>query len=202
MTNGSDWIVATPNAARLRVSDEYVALEDHRIPTVLEISANGAANDAADPEVYARVEVNMNGVPRLVELRLLATDPDSDGIRQQDLRDVQVSALVEDFVAGFTFRIERDKDGKVEVEPPLVDSAAYTEALRFIGRRRAGRTSRDITPELLRRVTKVYRDNITGHPAKAVEHHFQVGQRMAAEYVSRARKAGMLPPTKKGKKQA
>ena len=67
---------------------------------------------------------------------------------------------------------------------------------------RAGRTSRDITPQLLERVAKVYRDNIDKYPTKAVQHHFQVSQRMAAEYVSRARKRGLLPPTKRGKKNA
>lgn len=148
------------------------------------------------------VEVNGDGVPRLAELRFLATDPDSKGIRQTDLREVQVSALVEDLLAGFTMRVERDGCGEVTVEPPFADSPAYTAALRFVGRQRAGRTSRDITPDLLERVAKVYRDNIAGHPTKAVQHHFQVSQRMAAEYVSRARKRGLLPLTKKGKKNA
>lgn len=202
MTDGTGWIDLKPHAGRLRVSGEYVVLEDHWMPTVLELSANGTANDGPDPELYARVEVSHDGVPRLAELRLVATDPDSKGVRQADLREVQVSALVEDLLAAFTMRVERDDRGDVRVDPPYPDSPAYVAALRFVGRQRTGRTSRDITPDLLERVAKVYRENIAGHPTKAVQHHFQVSQRMAAEYVSRARKRGLLPPTKKGKKNA
>ncbi|MBR7744453.1 hypothetical protein KC207_14250 [Phycicoccus sp. BSK3Z-2] len=202
MPNGTDWIVLGDQAARLRVSREYVVLEDHWIPTWLEISVNGRPNDGPDPEGFARVEVNRNGVPRLVEFAFRASDPESQGIRQADFREVEVSALVEELVAGFTFRAQRGPDGESIVEPPLEGSDAYLEALRFIGRRRAGRTSRDITPELLERVARVYRSNIDRHPTKAVEHHFQVSQRMAAEYVSRARKRGLLPPTKRGQKRA
>lgn len=198
MTESAEWIV-TDLGARLRASEEYVVLEDHWMPRVIEVSVNGAANDGPDPETYARVEVNDDGVPRLTELRFTSSDPDSPGIRQVDLRDVEVRAIVEDLVAGFTFRIEREEGAPARAVTWYDDAAGH---LRFVMRRRAGRTSRSITPELLERVAKVYRDNIAGHPTKAVEHHFQVSQRMAAEYVSRARKRGLLPPTKKGKKNA
>lgn len=69
---------------------------------------------------------------------------------------------------------------------------------RFVAR--VGR--RDITPTLLDKVAQVYRDNIDGYPTKAVQHHFQVSQRTAAGYVSKARERGLLPPTKRGKKNA
>ena len=197
MTDGAGWIVDESLGARLRISEEYVVLEDHWIPRVLEILLEGDG----EPETFARVEVNESG-PKLVELRFSSVDPDARGIRQADLRGVVVAAVVEDFVAGFTFRVQRDEAGGAEVLVPVVESPAYADALRFVGRMRAGRTSRDITPQLLERVAAVYRDNIAGRPTKAVEHHFQVSQRMAAEYVSRARKRGLLPPTKRGKKQA
>jgi hypothetical protein len=107
---------------------------------------------------------------------------------------------VEDFVALFTHRINRDENGAfVGLETPPED---LPELTRFVGRMRAGRTSRDITPQLLERVAKVYRSNIAGTPTKAVQHHFQVSARMAAEYVNRARKRGLLPPTTRGKKKA
>jgi len=198
MPDGAQWIdFSDPFPGRLRASEDYVVLEDHWIPKVLEL-AGGAAGEL---EVYARVEVSASG-SRLVELRLTNSDPDAQGIRQADLRDVQVSALTEALVAGFTFRVDRDETGTVTVDPPHPDTRAYTDALRFVGRLRSGRTSRNITPLLLERVARIYRDNIAGNPTQAVEHHFQVSQRMAAEYVSRARKRGLLPLTKKGKKQA
>jgi hypothetical protein len=199
MTDGARWIdFSTPFTGRLRVSEDYVVLEDHWIPKVLELDAGG---DGDGQHVYARVEVSDSG-SKLVELRFTNSDPDAQGIRQADLRNVQVAAVTEALVAGFTFRVDRDDSGAVTVNPPHPDSKAYEDALRFVGRLRSGRTSRDITPQLLERVAEVYRDNISGHPGKAVEHHFQVGQRMAAEYVSRARKRGLLPPTKKGQKRA
>lgn len=204
MTDGTDWIVPNPEmAARLRISHEYVVLEDHWIPRTIELSANGAVNDGPDPEVYARVEVNDDGVPRLAELRMLSTDPHSQGVRQADLREFQVSSLVEDLLAAWTVRLDRDDEGNLAVgDLPFVGTDAYAQSLRLVGRLRSGRTSRDVTPELLQRVAAVYRKNIDGHPTKAVQYHFQVSQRMAAEYVSRARKRGLLPPTKKGKKNA
>lgn len=201
MPDRTEWIVAGDVPARIRLSDEYVVLEDHWIPATIELSANGSANDSSDPEIYARIEVSAAG-SRLRELRFISTDPDSQGIRQTDLRDVQVGALVGDLVAGFTFKIERNASGELVVDVPHVESEAYRNALRFVERARGGRTSRDITPDLLERVAKVYRDNIERYPTKAVQHHFQVSQRMAAEYVSRARKRGLLPPTKRGKKNA
>lgn len=194
MPTGTGWIDAHP-FGWVRPSEEFVVLEDHWIAKVIEIET---ASDG-EPGIYARTEVDPSG-PKLVELRFLSTDPDATGIRQADLRSVQVSALLEELAALWTFRIERDENGEVVRAVPSAED--FTEHLRFIGRLRMGRTSREITPQLLERVAQVYRENITGRPTKAVEHHFQVSQRMAAEYVSRARKRGLLPPTKKGKKQA
>lgn len=183
----------------MRASTDDVVVEDHWIPRVIETGTLDGV--AADPQWYARVEVTEAG-PRLVEMRFYCTDPDSQGIRQTDLRETEVRAMVEDLVAMWTFRIERDAEGRPVHARSAIDAGAFTEHLRFVGRMRAGRTSRDITPQLLERVAKVYRDNIDRYPTKAVQHHFQVSQRMAAEYVSRARKRGLLPPTKRGKKQA
>jgi hypothetical protein len=199
MPDSTEWIDLDPHAGRLRVSDDYVVLEDHWMPRMLELSANGAVNGGADPELYARVEVNDDGMPRLTELRLVATDPESRGVAQADLREIVVSSLVEDLVAGFTFRLD---GGQGRVIVPAAGTPAFDAALRFVGRARSSRTSRNITPELLQRVAAVYRNNIDRYPTKAVETHFQVSQRMAAEYVSRARKRGLLPPTKKGQKRA
>lgn len=200
MPESTEWIVAEEHGVKLRASVEYVVLEDHWVPCVIEVQS--LEDVADDPQVYARVEVSESG-PRLVELRFYSVDPDSQGIRQGHLRETEVRATVEDLVAMFTVRVERDDEGAVLGARSSVDSDRdFTDHLRFVGRLRAGRTSRDITPQLLERVATVYRANIDRYPTKAVQHHFQVSQRMAAEYVSRARKAGHLPPTKKGKKQA
>jgi hypothetical protein len=180
----------------VQTSQEHVVLEDHWLPMVLRFKTT-----SQEPQLYFEVVVpDRGGGPRLTEFAFISRDPDSSGVRQADFREVQVSAIVEDFVAMFTVRVERGEDGEVlDTATSLDDMPGMT---RFVGRMRAGRTSRDITPQLLERVADIYRENIAGYPTKAVEHHFQVSQRMAAEYVSRARKRGLLPPTKKGKKNA
>src|SRR3954452_15424773 len=193
-----DWVVSAEFGVRVRASAEYLVLEDHWVPCEIELLSGGDG----EPEFYVRTEVTAAG-PKLVELRLSSTDPGARGIRQADLRSVQIGAFVEDLVAAFTIRVERTNDGQVAAaHPSLHGSPQWQDSLRFVGQLRAGRTSRDITPQLLERVATVYRDNIDRYPTKAVQHHFQVSQRMAAEYVSRARRRGLLPPTKRGKKQA
>lgn len=190
------WIDARPAMPiKIRAATDYVVLEDHWMPRWIEVQT--LEELAADPQSYARIEVTDSG-PRLVELRYYSVDPDSDGIRQTDLRETDVRSLVEDLVALYTSRIERDEEGVIAV--PSLSEQEFVKHLRFVGRMRS--RSRNITPDLLGKVAVVYRENIDRYPTKAVQHHFQVSQRMAAEYVSRARKAGHLPPTKKGKKQA
>jgi hypothetical protein len=64
---------------------------------------------------------------------------------------------------------------------------------------RAGR--RHVNAELLQQVAAVYWANFNKAPAEAVARTFGVKQRMAHEYVRRARKRGFLPPTTQGKKK-
>ena len=59
-----------------------------------------------------------------------------------------------------------------------------------------------LNDDVLRKVAEVYRKNFEHAPTKAVAKHFALKDRMASTYVDTARKAGYLPPTKQGKKQA
>jgi hypothetical protein len=196
MPLGTSWIVVEDRRFTMRTSG-WVTLEDYQVPHSIELTHEGDG----EPTIFLSIIVDENG-PRLLELRFTSTDPDARGIRQSDLRALQVSYFLEDVVASVTYRMERDSKGKVTAYAPLPGSSFHTDAMRVVGRVRAGRTSRHITPQLLERVAAVYRENIDGYPTKAVQHHFQISQRTAAEYVSRARRRGLLPPTKKGKKQA
>ena len=83
--------------ARIRLSGPRVQLERHLVPAQVEIKTGGEG----EPEIYARVEVNEGG-SKLAEICFVSTDPDARGIRQTDLREVEVSALLEDLVALFT----------------------------------------------------------------------------------------------------
>jgi hypothetical protein len=216
-TGQSEWLQLDDEVELyVRVSDDAVVLEGtpekgHRVPRRLEIKTRSDG----EPDVYARIEVDENG-SKLTELCFKSTDPDARGIRQSDLREVEVTALLEHFVAMFTVgyelvpvRVAREEapGGTIDTfQLKLYAGQMHSgeldpEFLRLAQRLRHGRP-RDITPQLLERVAEVYRANIHRAPTKAVQHHFQVSQRMAAEYVSRARQRGVLPPTVRGKKQA
>jgi hypothetical protein len=179
---------------RLDVAESYVVVEDYWIPETIEITIGGVDDQ---PEVCAKVEIR-DGAPACTALSFTSREGQRE-VRQADLRTVEISALVNDLVAGFTFRVDPSTR---EVDMPIVDSDAFHRARRFIERQRRGPGLRDITPELLERVAEIYRANIDHAPTQAVGRAFNVRSRMASEYVQRARAQGLLPPTKPGKKRA
>ena len=162
----------------------------------------------SDPEgqvcLRSRVDVAPDVGPRVTRLEFLAVDGEPLGIRQGDLRGVEVAAIAEYSVA--LFARER-RTVEVEGEPytvivPVRDQTRLASAASRLRGMRAGQTRRGITPQLLDQVARIYKANVDRNPNKAIELHFGVAQRTAAEYVSRARKRGLLPPTTRGKKQA
>jgi hypothetical protein len=182
----------------LRASGEHVWVEDTLVPTFVEFTVGGLDGQ---PTTFARVEVR-DGVPALVELRFTASADERD-IRQADLRAVQVRALVEDLVAGLSFPVRAERDGSTTLVITDPDgSPPYSGALKTMQRARSGKATRTITPELLARVAQIYRANVPDRPTLAVQRAFMVSPRMASEYVQRARRAGLLPPTSPGKKKA
>lgn len=182
----------------VRISGSRLVVEDYWMPTWFEITVGG---DDGEPVTFARVEAREDG-PTLVDLRLTSPDIETRGIKQADLRSIEVRALVEDLTAGFTIRIKGHWRHEIEAVVPVPDSVDYADAVRRIVRMRSGKGTREITPKLLERVADIYRANIDSAPTAAVRKAYQVSPRMAAEYVSRARKRGLLPPTKQGKKRA
>ena len=87
-----EWTILTTDDGpemRVRLYGPMVRLESHLVPARLEIKTGGKG----EPEIYARVEVDENR-SKLAELRFVSTDPDARGIRQSDLREVQVTALL------------------------------------------------------------------------------------------------------------
>jgi hypothetical protein len=78
----------------------------------------------------------------------------------------------------------------------------YYAAQRFIDDQRRPKGYNAITDDLLKAVAEVYRNNINRAPTQAVAKTFRVKSRMASTYVDRARKAGYLPKTSQGRKNA
>ncbi|WP_181025290.1 hypothetical protein [Mycobacterium kansasii] len=160
-------------------------------------------NRRGGPDLHCRVELR-HDVPRLVELSWRATE-DQREIRQKDLRETEVATLVNTIYGTCIFEVRdvwRDRDGAaVRAQLGEIDESEQWRAIRgFLHDLRAGR--RHVNAELLRQVAEVYRANIDKAPAEAVGRTFGVKQRMAHEYVRRARERGFLPPTTQGKKKA
>jgi hypothetical protein len=57
-------------------------------------------------------------------------------------------------------------------------------------------------PAELESVARVYRQAINGKPVEAVRFYLGTSYRTAARRVEQARAAGLLPPTRQGKKEA
>lgn len=179
----------------IRVSSTYALIGDRYVPEWVEVTVR---NPTA-PVQFARVELR-DEVPQCVALRFESA-PDCREVRQADLRTVEISALCVDLVAGLSAHVDLSQPGKTIIRPGIHD-ASWGETLRLLERQRRGPGLRDITPELLAEVAKVYRENIDRAPTQAVAKTFGVRSRMASTYVQKARERGLLPPTKQGKKQA
>lgn len=158
-------------------------------------------NHRGGPGLHCRVELR-DDVPRLVELGWRAMAGQRE-IRQKDLRDTEVAALVNTVYGTCVFEMRdmgRDQAGTA-IRARLGEESEQWRAIRgFLHDVRAGR--RHVNAELLQQVAEVYRANIDKAPAEAVSRTFGVKQRMAHEYVRRARERGFLPPTTQGKKKA
>ncbi len=169
----------------VRISGEYEIVADLSLPTWLELSSGGTDN----PDLFARIELR-NQRPEIVTMSW-SSRPEQREIKQKDLRDTQVAELL-DLYRAYTLRV-------VHAENTTVIAPGRRGDLQSL-RRTPGH--RAITDEFLASVAAVYRENISRAPTQAVARTFGVKQRMASNYVDRARAAGLLPPTKQGRKKA
>ena len=127
--------------------------------------------------------------------------PGQREVRQADLRATELAALLK-LVAGLAFEVTDDGEGGGVVRSGVPDSDFYTESLAAVMGARKGVGKRKLTPAFLARVAEIYRANLDDGPTRAVRAAFMVSERTASDYVQRARRAGLLPPTTPGKKQA
>lgn len=182
---------------RIRVSGDYVPVEDLLLPTWIEMEIEGDE----EPSSLCRVEVR-DGRPEVVEFRVWSR-PGQREVRSADLRAAQPSALIE-LLAAFAVVVEDtpdDDDYAGVVWSFESGSEAQDEVIEKVLRTRAGNGFRSLTPAFLERVAEIYRANLDHAPTEAVRRHFVVQPRTASEYVQRARRAGLLPPTTPGKKK-
>jgi hypothetical protein len=150
-----------------------------------------------EPDFRCRIELR-DEVPRLVELGWRANENQNE-IRQKHLRAAEIADLVNTVYRSQVFEVRdvwRDKPG---MAIPTISDEQNRIIRNLVHDMRAGR--RHVNTEMLRQVAEVYRANFDEAPAEAVARTFGVKQRMAHEYVRRARERGFLPPTTQGKKR-
>lgn len=189
----------TNDGRQFRVSGEYELVENRWMPTWFEFITDGLDG----PDMHVRIEVR-DGMPLLVELSWLSR-PGQREVKQKDLRDIRVSAIVEDLYSEFVYHID-PATGEFHApnwqDPETGEFPAYAAIRRFVEQQRRPPGHREINQELLRRVAEVYRQNFDRAPTKAVGRVFGVKGRMASTYVQKAREHGFLPQTEQGKKKA
>jgi hemoglobin-like flavoprotein len=176
----------------LAVSAISETVEGVEIPTWIE---ERQFDHPTSPDTFIRVELR-DGSPQVVELTW-TSQPHQTEIKQKHLRAIELDKLATDLVAT-SVAAAFSKPGASSNDRERVERIAA----KFVERQRLPRDYRVITDDFLKSVADVYRKNIGHAPARAVAKTFGVRARMASTYVDRARRAGHLPPTKRGKKKA
>lgn len=174
----------------------YVQVGDRVVPRWVNVVFPGAGGQ---PRLTLRLEV-VDGVPQCREVVVSSVEGGRE-VKPADLKAVHVTEVLEEVFAALSGRLTKTESGRTVILEEW-GQRAQNEAVKQIVASRKGRHARRITPELLAQVAQIYRDNIKGNPTEVVATNFGVSKRMASDYVSRARAAGLLPPTTRGKKQA
>lgn len=175
---------------------EQVRIGDRLIPPWVDVVMPGAGGQ---PRLTLRFEV-IDKIPQCREVRIASVDGGRE-VRPSDLKAVHVTQMLEEIFAWLSMRVVEEGDEQITAVEEWDEQAQIT-AVRDIAAARKGRHVRKVTPELLAEVAQIYRENIAGNPTQAVATAFGVSKRTASLYVQRAREAGHLPPTTRGKKQA
>ncbi len=171
-----------------------VRLGDRLVPRQVELHFPGAGGS---PSLVMELEV-VGDRPECRALRLTAA-PGNREIRDADLNGIRLAEWTVDAFSLFAKPILREEQGVVTAVR-RADDGEYHEARRALTQARRGAAPRKVTDDLLAQVADVYRRNLADRPTQAVEKAFGVGRRQAAVYVSRARQAGFLGQTTRGKK--
>lgn len=153
--------------------------------------------DGAQPSLELDLRV-IDGVPQCRGLRIESVEGGRE-IRSLDLGAIRLREWVDDVFAQFASRVV-GTDGRTVTAVFEVGPDAALGALSAFENARKGRGARSITPEMLERAAAVYREHFTDRPIQAVASAFGVSERSASGYITKARAAGLLPATTRGRK--
>lgn len=150
------------------------------------------SRDRSAPIRTLAIEVRQ-GVPECAEIHLGAR-PGGRGLRPSDLEAIDLASWIEDILSECSYRAT--SDGFISVPGERNSRKAIEHARKAAYRK--------VTPELLRRVADVYRENLDKKPIDAIRDEFDVSYRTAARYVElcRSDEFALLPKTHRGKRKA
>jgi hypothetical protein len=168
-----------------------VRVGDRLVPNRIDVEFPGRDGQ---PALSMILEV-VDGIPQCRDLRLTSV-PGGRAVRQVDLKAIHVGDWSDEVFAEFAMEV--------------VGAAAQ----KFHGGRTAARQStaavatfqrsrqRKITPQLLAEAARIYGENFDSRPIEAVAVAFDVSERTASDWITRARKDPSidLPLTTRGKK--
>lgn len=169
-----------------------VRVGDRLVPSEIFVNVRGGPTQ---PDYALKIEVR-DGLPQWVEVTLRAR-PGGAEVRDKDLSVIPLEDWLEQIVAQCSLKFGGTFAGGVTSRSKPTDDRT---AIADIRRTRAGRP-RTLTPERLQQVADIYRQHFKSRPTGAVARAFDVADRTASKYVQRAREAGYLPPTERGKKK-
>jgi len=194
LTSGLDFSPSTAVHWRPENPSDTVRLGDRTVPRVVLVEIGvGLAGPPADgsPTVRLRLEV-VGDRPQCREVQVMS-QPTGREVRQGDLEALRLAEWVERVftLAAWPY-----------MESTGAWRAAGPELRKAVAAARRGRGDRKVTREFLAEVAGVYRRNVADRPTQTVADAFGVAHSTAAEYVRRARAAGLLPATTSGKRKA
>lgn len=195
MNEAEDLVVyRLPHGGEVRGSIESVRVGDREIPRVIEMTQRHLG------EPYLRLNVRVEVIDDVPQCRRieLVCEPSGRQIRQVDVREIVVADVVEMMAAVAARRIV-ERDGQIVSVIEFGRPQPYFDAVRQVRRARAS-SKRRLTPAFLADVARVYREHFDEAPTDAVAKAFQIRPRTASLYVRKARDAGLLGQTTRGRK--
>lgn len=180
-----------------RESGTWVKLDDSREMPSEFVAVFQPRKGVDEPFVEMHFAV-IDGVPQCRVISISAIKGKRE-LRASDLRALPVEVILENVAAQIAEEITRDERGNVvkAVKRPYVEEWMRGGISAVRSARRQGK--RKVTDDLLREVAQIYRENVNDSPTLAIAAHFGVADRTARLYVRRARDAGFLGESIKGK---
>jgi hypothetical protein len=170
--------------------NDTVQLGDRWVPRVL-LAEVTSPPLGAKPMLRLRLEV-VGDRPQCREV-CYSSSQDGREIRQGDIDALRIADWIE-----YLFALASHRDA----ESGLDRLTAIPESMKLVAAARRGNGPRKVDQAFLEQIAGVYRRNLHDRPTQAVSDAFGIKHSTAAEYVRRARAAGLLPPTTPGKRRA